>query len=105
MAVETRIDEERFTALQQWFRGDLLRPGDEGYDEGRQLWNGMFDKRPAVVAMCTGTADVIDAVNFARESGLRVAVRGGAHGVAWTGSVSGGIMINLSHMDGVRIDR
>ena len=105
MAVETRVDDERVTALRQWFRGDLLAPADPGYDEARQLWNGMFDKRPALVAMCTGTADVIDAVNFARENGLRVAVRGGAHGVAGTGSVDDGLMINLSRMDGVRVDR
>ena len=65
----------------------------------------MFDKRPAIVAMCTGAADVIDAVNFGRENGLRVAVRGGAHAVAGTGSVDGGMMINLSRMDGVHVDR
>ena len=105
MAAEARVDEERFTALQQGFHGDLLRPGDEGYDEARQLWNGMFDKRPAIVAMCTGTADVIDSVNFARETGLRVAVRGGGHGVAGTGSIDDGMMINLSRMDSVRVDR
>ena len=105
MAVETQIDEERFTALAAWFRGELLRPGDEGYDEGRQLWNGMFDKRPAIVAMCTGAADVIDAVNFARESRLQVAVLGGGHGVAGSGSVDGGMMINLSRINGVHVDR
>ena len=105
MVEQPALDEERFTAFAQWFRGDLVRPDDESYDEARQLWNAMFDKRPAIVAMCTGAADVIDAVNFARETGLKVAVRGGAHAVAGTGSVDGGMMINLSRMDGVRIDR
>jgi hypothetical protein len=105
LADEARVDEERFTAFQQSFSGDLQRPTDEGYDEARQLWNGMFDKRPAIVAMCTGAADVIDAVNFARENGLRVAVRGGGHGVAGTGSIDDGMMINLSRMNSVRVDR
>ncbi len=105
MAAESRVDDERFMAFQQWFSGDLFRPADEGYDEARQLWNGMFDKRPAIVAMCTGTADVIDAVNFARENGLRVAVRGGGHAVAGTGSIDDGMMINLARMDSVRVDR
>ncbi|MEX2229545.1 MAG: FAD-binding oxidoreductase [Dehalococcoidia bacterium] len=105
MAVATGLDEARFDELGQWFRGELLRPGDLGYDQGRQLWNAMFDKRPEVVAMCTGAADVIDAVNFAREQGLRVAVRGGGHSVAGLGSLDGGMMINLSRMDGVHVDR
>jgi FAD/FMN-containing dehydrogenase len=65
----------------------------------------MFDKRPEIVAMCNGTADVIDAVNFARVNGLRVAIRGGAHGVAGNGSIDGGMMINLSRMDSARVDR
>ena len=81
MADEAPVDEERFTPLQQGSHGDLQRPGDEGYDEASQLWNGRFDKRPTIVAMCTGTADVIDFVNFARENGLRVAVRGGGYGI------------------------
>ena len=77
-------------------------PDRTGIDEQRLA---VFDKRPAIVAMCTGAADVIDAVNFGRENGLRVAVRGGAHAVAGTGSVDGGMMINLSRMDGVHVDR
>ena len=105
MTSETTVNAERLEALAQGFRGELLQPGDTGYDDGRQIWNGMFDKRPALVAMCEGPADVIDAVNFARESGLRVAVRGGAHGVAGNGSVDGGLMINLSRMNAVRVDR
>src|SRR5829696_4485031 len=58
-------------------RGQLLRPGDAGYEEARLLWNGLIDKRPALIARCAGVADVIDSVNFARENDLLVAVRGG----------------------------
>ncbi len=105
MAHEGPVSEDPFTRFQQGFRGELLRPADAGYDNARQLWNGTFDKRPAIVAMCTGAADVIDAVNFARGNELRVAVRGGAHGVAGTGSIDDGMMINLSRMDSVRVDR
>ena len=58
-------------------RGELLRPGDDSYDEARKVWNGMIDKRPALIARCVGVADVISAVNFARTNNLLVAVRGG----------------------------
>lgn len=60
-------------------RGRLLSPGDDGYDEVRRLWNGMFDRRPALIARCAGAADVVRAVNFARDHRLPLAVRGGGH--------------------------
>ena len=63
-------------------RGELLRQGDAGYDDARKVWNGMVDKRPALIARCTGVADVINAVNFARSNNLLVAVRGGGHNIA-----------------------
>ena len=72
-AIESAVVDAFRTGL----RGQLLRPGDDAYDPARKLWNGMFDRRPALIARCTGTADVIRAVNFARDHGLRVAVRGG----------------------------
>jgi len=59
-------------------RGRLLRPGDDGYDDARKVWNGMIGRRPALIARCAGTADVIAAVRFAREHGLLVSVKGGA---------------------------
>ena len=74
-------------------RGELLAAGDDGYDDARGLFNAMIDKRPALIARCSGTADVIDAVNFARNNDLLVAVRGGGHGVAGNASCDGGIMI------------
>ena len=61
------------------FRGDLLYPDDEGYEEARKLYNGMIDRRPALIARCADVADVIGAVNHARETGLRAAIRGGGH--------------------------
>ena len=85
-------------------RGQLLTPSDAGYDEARQIWNGMHDKRPALIVRCTGVADVIDAVNFARTHNLLMAVRGGGHNVAGSASCDGGIMIDLSLMAGVRVD-
>ena len=84
-------------------RGELIRPGDPGYEEARQVFNGMVDKRPALIVRCAGGADVISAVRFARESGLLVAVRGGGHNVAGS-AVCGGIVIDLSQMKGVWID-
>src|SRR3712207_5993584 len=63
-------------------RGELLRHGDTAYEEARKIWNGLIDKRPALIARCAGVGDVVDSVNFARENGLLVAVRGGGHNVA-----------------------
>jgi FAD/FMN-containing dehydrogenase len=85
-------------------RGALLRPQDGGYDQARMVWNGMTDKRPGLIAQCAGVADVIKAVNFARDNGLLVAVRGGAHSVAGHSVCDGGILIDLSLMKSVRVD-
>lgn len=85
-------------------RGPLLTAADPGYDEARVIWNGMHDKKPALIARCTGVADVIDSVNFAREQKLLTAVRGGGHNVAGSASCDGGIMIDLSLMKGIRVD-
>ena len=91
-------------ALAGNLRGDLLVPADPGYDAARRLWNGMFDRRPALVARCTGPADVIEAVNFAREHRLLTAVRCGGHSFSGKSSCDGGIMIDLSTMHGCRVD-
>ena len=85
-------------------RGQLLRPDDEGYDQARNVWNGMTDKRPGLIIQCAGVADVINAVNFARDNRLLVAVRGGDHSVAGHSVCEGGIMIDLSRMKSVRVD-
>src|ERR687889_2405720 len=85
-------------------RGKLLRPGDADYEEARLIWNGLIDKRPALIARCAGVADVIDSVNFARENDLLVAVRGGGHNVAGNAVCDGGLVIDLSAMKGIRVD-
>jgi FAD/FMN-containing dehydrogenase len=90
--------------FQATMRGAVLTATDANYDEVRQIWNGMHDKRPAIIARCTGVADVIVAVNFARRHKLLVAVRGGGHNAAGTGSCDDGIMIDLSLMKGVFVD-
>src|SRR4051794_11777572 len=86
------------------FRGEVLEPGDPGYDDARKVYNAMIDKRPAIIARCTDVADVIAAVNFGREQGLLIAVRGGGHNGPGLGTCDGGLVIDLSPMNGVRVD-
>jgi len=86
------------------FSGELLQPGDAGYDEARRVHNGMVDKKPALIARCRGVADVVDAVKTARDLGLEVAVRGGGHNVAGRATVGGGLMIDLSLMKGIHVE-
>jgi FAD/FMN-containing dehydrogenase len=93
------------TELAATFSGRLLRPADNGYEDARKVHNGLVDKRPAVIARCRGVADVIDAVRLARDSGLEAAVRGGGHNVAGRATIDGGVMIDLSPMKGIHVDR
>ena len=93
-----------FQALRSRFRGALLRPGEEGYDEARRVWNGAIDRRPALIARCAGADDVAVAVRFGREHDLLVSVRGGGHAVAGHAVADGGLMIDLSPMKAVRVD-
>ncbi len=85
-------------------RGGIVEPGDPDYDEARKQYNAMIDKRPRLIARCTDVADVMEAVNFARENRLDVAVRGGAHSGAGHASVDDGLVIDLSGMRGVLVD-
>jgi FAD/FMN-containing dehydrogenase len=85
-------------------RGEVLTMNDDGYDGARSIFNGMIDRRPALIVRCTGVADVIHGVNFAREHRLLTAVRGGGHGVAGNAVCDGGLMIDLSLMKSVRVD-
>jgi FAD/FMN-containing dehydrogenase len=86
------------------FLGAVLEPGDDGYEAARHIWNGDIKRRPAVIARCMGTADVMAAVRFAREREMAVAVRGGGHAVAGHALCENGLVIDLSQMIGVRID-
>ena len=86
------------------FNGQLLREGDDGYDDARKVHNGLIDKRPALIARCLNTADVRDAVNLGRESGAEISVRGGGHNVAGRAVTEGGLMIDLSLMRGIHVD-
>jgi FAD/FMN-containing dehydrogenase len=90
--------------LRAGLRGPLTRPGDEAYEAARQVWNGMIDRRPALIAHCSGVADVIAAVNFARTHELPLAVRGGGHNVAGSAVCDGGLVIDLSRLNNVRVD-
>jgi FAD/FMN-containing dehydrogenase len=85
-------------------RGQVLRPGDEGYEAARKVWNGMIDKRPALIVRASGTADVIAAVTFARENDVLLAVRGGGHNVAGNAVADGALVIDLSRMRAVQVD-
>src|SRR3954452_7140853 len=86
------------------FQGQQFRPGDDGYDDARAVYNGMVDKRPGLVARCSGVADVIEAVKVARERGLPLAVRCGGHNVAGNAVCNDGIQIDLRGMKGVHVD-
>ena len=86
------------------FSGQLLQPADAGYEEARKVHNGLVDKRPALIARCSGVADVVDALDLARKLNLEVAVRGGGHNVAGRATIDGGLMIDLSTMKGIHVD-
>ena len=98
------LSAEAIQKLAGTFQGELIRPGDPTYDEARKVWNGMIDRRPALVARCRGVADVVACVKFAADQGLLLAVRGGGHNVAGFGTCDGGLVIDLSAMRGVRVD-
>lgn len=91
-------------ALKAGLRGQLLFPGQAGYDDARRVWNGAFDRRPAMIARCASASDVAQAVHFASQQDLLVAVRGGGHSLSGQSTCEGGLLIDLSPMKRVRID-
>src|SRR5438046_4175135 len=103
-ATMPKVDAEALQAFAMQMRGPVLTPEDPGYEEARAIWNGLIDRRPALIAECSGAADVVDAVNFAREHDLLVSVRGGGHNVAGNAVNEGGLVIDLSLMRGVHVD-
>src|SRR5581483_6186684 len=85
-------------------RGQTITRGDEGYESARRVYNGMIDKRPQVIVRCSDVADVMASVEFAREHGLDLSIRGGSHSVPGFGTNDDGIVIDLVEMNGVRVD-
>jgi FAD/FMN-containing dehydrogenase len=104
VAPKVALDDATIQQLNATLRGELITPGDPGYDEARTIWNAMVDKRPAAIARCTGVADVIDVVNFARRTGAQLSVRGGGHNISGTSLCDGGVVADLSQMKGIRVD-
>jgi len=100
----TLLKQKTVEAFKASLGGELLLPSGEGYDDARTIWNAMIDKRPALIARCSGTADVITAVNFAREHGLLISVRGGGHNIAGFALCDDGLTIDLSDMKGLHVD-
>jgi len=101
---DTILKKADVAAFKQSLRGPLIVPSDDSYEAARQVWNGNIDRRPGLIARPAGVADVIQAVNFARDHNLLVSVRGGAHSFAGTCVCNGGLMIDLSLLKGIRVD-
>jgi FAD/FMN-containing dehydrogenase len=104
IAAHTGAAMEGAQELAARLRGEVIMPGDEGYNTARQVWNAMINKYPALIVRCAGVADVLTAVQFARTHNLLVAVRGGGHNVAGNATCDGGMVIDLSLMKSMRID-
>jgi FAD/FMN-containing dehydrogenase len=100
----TTVDASRVEALASQMRGTLLRRDERGYDDARTVWNAMIDRRPGLIARCSGAADAKQAIDFARDHDLLVSIHGGGHNVAGNAVCDGGLMIDLSAMNGVRVD-
>ena len=98
------MSEQALEGLKAELRGELIAPGDDGYDEARQVYNGMIDRRPMAIARCADVADVISAVNFARQTGVLTAVRGGGHNGGGLGICDGGLVIDLGSINYTRVD-
>ena len=101
---EIRNNLPDFARFQQTLRGELMLPTSPEYDEARRVWNGIVDKKPALITYCAGSDDVIAAVNFARSTELPIAVRSGGHNVAGNSVCDGGVVIDLSRMKGIAVD-
>jgi FAD/FMN-containing dehydrogenase len=98
------IDTKHTDALRAALRGTLLAAGEPGYDESRAIWNAMIDRRPALVARCVGVSDIVACVNFARQHGIALSIKGGGHNIAGLAVADGGLLLDLSPMRGVWVD-
>jgi FAD/FMN-containing dehydrogenase len=104
IATAAQLHTEAVAGFSERLRGPVLTPGAPGYDEARSIWNGLIDRRPALIVQCSGAADVVDAVNFAREQGLVLSIKAGGHNVAGNAVNDSGLVIDLSQMRGVIVD-
>lgn len=102
--VDGATDSTAFEALKARLRGPLLLPANPGYDEARSIWNAMIDRRPALVVRCLGVADIVTCVNFARERGLALSIKGGGHNISGLAVCDAGLMLDMSLMRGVWVD-
>ena len=102
--LEVELDEAVVKSFAARVRGDVLRPSDAAYDDARSLWNGMIDRRPALIVRCLGVADVIACVTFAREHGMALSIKGGGHNIAGLAVCDGGLMLDMS-LDARRVGR
>ena len=98
------ISPDSLLAFRAGFKGTVLSPEDAAYDETRKIWNAMIDRRPGLIARCSGTADVVQAVRFARQHRLLLSVRGGGHNIAGLAVCDGGLMVDMSQLRGVWVD-
>ena len=98
------IDDQSVAAFAAGLRGSVVRPDDDAYDEARQIWNGMIDRRPALIVRCAGVSDVIDTIEFARERDRPLSIRGGGHNIAGSAVSDGGIVLDCGAMDSVVVD-
>jgi FAD/FMN-containing dehydrogenase len=99
-----KINQDIIEDFRTRLRGALVLPDDPGYDQSRSIWNAMIDRRPALIARCLGVADVQTCVNFAREQGLTLSIKGGGHNISGLAVCDGGLMIDMSLMRGVWVD-
>jgi FAD/FMN-containing dehydrogenase len=104
MTTTVAVPQAAVEQLAEAMRGEVILPDNPGYDDARAVWNGMYDRRPAVIARCAGVADVIQAVDFARANALEVAVRGGGHSANAYSTCDDGLVIDLAPMKGIRVD-
>src|SRR3954451_18460916 len=104
MTTSVAVPQAAVEQLAEAMRGEVIHPDSPGYDDARTVWNGMYDRKPAVIAKSAGVADVIAAVDFARANALEVAVRGGGHSANGYGVCDDGVVIDLAPMKGIRVD-
>ena len=100
----TRLQATKIKELKGSFRGEILLPSDDAYESARKIWNATIDKHPALIVRCAAASDVVRAVNFARDNGLVLAVRGGGHNIAGNAMCDDGIVIDLSQMKTASVD-